>query len=45
MLRKKAKITNKEHREMTGLSDETVKSKKGVLPLEGIGRNTHCVLK
>ena len=50
-VKEKGKITNKEYREMTGLSDETVRRdinelvEKGVLLLRGRGRNTHYVLK
>ncbi len=47
----KGRITNKEYREMTGLSDEGARIdvnelvEKGVLFLKGRGRNVHYVLK
>ncbi len=50
-VKEKGKITNKDYREMTRLSDETVRRdinelvEKGVLLLRGRGRNTHYVLK
>lgn len=50
-VKEKGKITNKEYREMTGLSDEGVRIhmnelvEKGVLLSKGKGRSTHYVLK
>jgi len=50
-VKEKGKITNKEYREMTGLSDEGVRIhmnelvEKGVLLSKGKGRSAHYVLK
>lgn len=50
-VKEKGKITNREYREMTGLSDEGVRIdvnelvEKGILLLKGKGRGAHYVLK
>ena len=50
-VKEKGKITNKEYREITGLSDEGARIdlnnlvEKGVLLPKGRGRNVHYVLK
>ena len=50
-VKEKGRITNKEYREMTGLSDEGTRIdmsllvERGVLLSKGKGRDTHYVLK
>ena len=50
-VKEKGKITNKEYREMTGLSDEGVRIdvneliERGILLPKGKGRSIHYVLK
>lgn len=50
-VKEKGKITNREYREITGLSDEGARTdigelvEKGILLPKGRGRNAHYILK